>query len=210
MKKRGTILLISGPSGAGKSSLIAELEKEIDDIYFSVSVTTRAKREGEKEGVDYHFASKEEFEKDIKEGYFLEWAKVHGNYYGTSLKHTLNAIDEGKLVLFDIDVQGFLQARKKFGDLITSVFITTPSAKELEKRLLKRATDSKEIIQERIKNAYDELKLSVEYEYFIVNDDFEKAKKEILGIAHSTRVKTSSLDINNFINEWSSDNKIVY
>ncbi len=203
MKKKGTILLISGPSGAGKSSMIKELEKEIKDIYFSVSVTTRAKRDGEKEGIDYHFVSKDEFEKDIKDGYFLEWAKVHDNYYGTSLKHTIQAIDEGKLVVFDIDVQGFLQARKKLDDLITSVFITTPSAKELKSRLLKRATDSKETIQKRIQNAYNELALAHEYDYFIVNDILKNAKKELLSIAMASRAKTSSINLDNFIKEWS-------
>lgn len=203
MKKRGSILLISGPSGAGKSSLVEELEKEIKDIYFSVSVTTRAKRVGEKEGIDYHFATKDEFEKDIKEGYFLEWAKVHGNYYGTSLKHTMQAINEGKLVVFDIDVQGFLQAREKIGKMITSVFITTPTARELKNRLLKRATDSKEAIEKRVKNAYDELKLAHEYDYFIVNDILENAKKELLNIAKAAKTKTSSINLDNFIKEWS-------
>ena len=200
---RGAILILSGPSGAGKSSMIKELEKEIKDIYFSVSVTTRAKRDGEKEGIDYHFVSKDEFEKDIKDGYFLEWAKVHDNYYGTSLKHTIQAIDEGKLVVFDIDVQGFLQARKKLDDLITSVFITTPSAKELKSRLLKRATDSKETIQKRVQNAYNELALAHEYDYFIVNDILKNAKKELLSIAMASRAKTSSINLDNFIKEWS-------
>jgi len=203
LKKKGTILLISGPSGAGKSSLIAVLESEIKDIYFSVSVTTRAKREGEKDGVDYHFVTKQEFEKDIEEGYFLEWAKVHDNYYGTSLKHTLQAVEEGKFVVFDIDVQGFLQAKEKIGDIITSVFITTPSLDELKNRLLKRDTDSKQTIQKRLQNAFDELKLAHRYDFFLVNDIFEEAKKELLSIALASRVKTSTLDLKNFIKEWS-------
>ena len=202
MKRRGSILLISGPSGAGKSSLVNEIEKEIDNIYFSVSVTTRQKREGEKEGIDYHFVSKKEFEKDIKDGFFLEWANVHGNYYGTSLKHTLKAIEEGKLILFDIDVQGFLQARKKIGDLITSVFITTPSLEELRNRLLKRATDTKEAIQKRLANASSELELAKEYDFFIINDNLERAKKELLSVAVASKIKSSSFDLDNFIKEW--------
>ncbi len=203
MKKRGSILLISGPSGAGKSSMIKELKKEMKDIYFSISVTTRTKRDGEVDGVDYCFVSKDKFEKDIKDGSFLEWAKVHDNYYGTSLKHTVQAIDEGKLVVFDIDVQGFLQAKEKIGELITSVFITTPTAKELKNRLLKRATDSKEIIEKRVKNAYDELKYASRYDYFIVNDILEDAKRELLSIAEATRAKTSSMELDSFIKEWS-------
>jgi len=202
LKRRGSILLISGPSGAGKSSLVNEIEKEIDNIYFSVSVTTRQKREGEKEGIDYHFVSKKEFEKDIKDGFFLEWANVHGNYYGTSLKHTLKAIEEGKLILFDIDVQGFLQARKKIGDLITSVFITTPSLEELRNRLLKRATDTKEAIQKRLENASRELELAKEYDFFIINDNLERAKKELLSVAVASKIKSSSFDLDNFIKEW--------
>ena len=202
MKHRGSILLISGPSGAGKSSLIAELEKEIDDVYFSVSVTTRKKREGEREGVDYHFATKEEFEKDIQDGFFLEWAKVHGNYYGTSLKLTMDAIDSGKLVIFDIDVQGFLQARKTLGDLITSVFITTPTQDELEKRLLKRDLDTKETIQKRLDNAISELKLAKEYDFFIINEDFKKARDELLSIAKVSRIKSLTIDMEQFIQEW--------
>jgi len=202
LKRRGSILLISGPSGAGKSSLVNEIEKEIDNIYFSVSVTTRQKREGEKEGIDYHFVSKKEFEKDIKDGFFLEWANVHGNYYGTSLKHTLKAIEEGKLILFDIDVQGFLQARKKIGDLITSVFITTPSLEELRNRLLKRATDTKEAIQKRLANASSELELAKEYDFFIINDNLERAKKELLSVAVASKIKSSSFDLDNFIKEW--------
>ena len=203
MKKRGSILLISGPSGAGKSSMIRELKKEIKDIYFSISITTRKKRDGEVDGVDYCFVSKDKFEKDIKDGSFLEWAKVHDNYYGTSLKHTIQAIDEGKLVVFDIDVQGFLQAKEKIGELITSVFITTPTAKELKNRLLKRATDSKEIIEKRVKNAYDELKYASRYDYFIVNDILKDAKRELLSIAEATRAKTSTIELDSFIKEWS-------
>jgi len=198
----GSILLLSGPSGAGKSSLVAELEKEMDDVYFSVSVTTRKKRAHEKEGVDYHFVSKEEFEKDIKEGLFLEWAQVHGNYYGTSLKHTIEALKEGKFVVFDIDVQGFLQAREKLGRLITSVFITTPTLKELKSRLLKRGTDTLEAIENRVENAKKELNYAKEYDYFIVNGDFETAKEQLLSVAKASKIKTSSINLDNFIKSW--------
>ena len=116
------MLIISGPSGSGKSSLMNEMFKKIDDIYFSISTTTRVKREGEAEGVDYHYITKKEFKSDIEEGLFLEWAKVHDNYYGTSLKPILKSLHDGKLVVFDIDVQGHKIAREKFGDAITSVF----------------------------------------------------------------------------------------
>jgi len=198
----GSIVLLSGPSGAGKSSLVAEIEKEIKDIFFSVSVTTRQKREGEKEGVDYHFVTKEQFEQDIKDGMFLEWAEVHGNYYGTSLKHTIDALKEGKIVIFDIDVQGFLQAKEKIGELITSVFITTPTLGDLKNRLIKRGTDSLDAIEKRVQNAKKELLLAKEYDYFIVNDDFQKAKDNLLQIVNISKIKTSSINLDNFIKRW--------
>jgi len=198
----GSIVLLSGPSGAGKSSLVAEIEKEIKNIFFSVSTTTRQKRDGEKDGVDYYFVTKEQFEKDIKENLFLEWAEVHGNYYGTSLKHTIDALKVGKIVIFDIDVQGFLQAKEKIGELITSVFVTTPSLTDLKSRLIQRGTDSLDVIEKRVQNAKKELLFAKKYDYFIVNDDFQKAKENLLQIVNVSKVKTSSINLDNFIKKW--------
>ena len=195
MKKKGAILIISGPSGCGKSTLLKEVYKEIgDDYYFSISSTTREPRVGEKNGVDYFFIKKEEFLEDIEAGHFLEWAEVHGNYYGTSLKPIKEALSEGKLVIFDIDVQGHDIARKKLNSIITSVFITTPTLSELERRLNNRATDSKEIIENRIKNAKYEIKYFQKYDYFIVNDDLETASKQLVSIANITRIKSTIFD----------------
>lgn len=202
MKKQGKLLVVSGPSGAGKSSLINEVLKEFDDIYFSISTTTRPKRAGEKDGVDYFFVTKEEFEKDIKNGLFLEWANVHGNYYGTSLKPVFQALKESKLVIFDIDVQGNESVRKRFNDITTSVFITTPSMSELENRLKKRGTDSKESIQKRLENAKDEIKRVSEYDFVLINDDFQKAKEYMFSIVKCARLKCSKDEINSFIKEW--------
>ncbi len=198
----GSIVLLSGPSGAGKSSLVAEIEKEIKNIFFSVSTTTRQKRDGEKDGVDYYFVTKEQFEKDIKENLFLEWAELHGNYYGTSLKHTIDALKVGKIVIFDIDVQGFLQAKEKIGELITSVFVTTPSLTDLKSRLIQRGTDSLDVIEKRVQNAKKELLFAKKYDYFIVNDDFQKAKENLLQIVNVSKVKTSSINLDNFIKKW--------
>ncbi len=198
----GSIILISGPSGAGKSSLVSELEKKIENIYFSVSVTTRTKREDEIDGINYHFVTEKTFKEDIKNGMFLEWAEVHGNYYGTSLKHTVDALKLNKLVLFDIDVQGYKQVKKKLGKLITSVFITTPSQKDLKKRLIKRGTDSLEGIEKRVENAKKELSFAKEYDYFIINDDLDIAKEQLLDIALVTKIKTSSINIDKFIKRW--------
>ena len=143
---KGNLLIISGPSGSGKSSLMKELLAHVSSTYFSVSSTTRLIREGEIDGINYHFISKAEFEKEIEEGFFLEWAKVHDNYYGTSLKPILKELHEGKVVICDIDVQGHKIAREKLGNLITSVFITTPDQRSLKERLINRGTDSLEVI----------------------------------------------------------------
>ena len=149
----GTILVISGPSGAGKSTIIKHATPDIGNFYFSISTTTREPRKGELNGVDYYFVSKDEFEEDIKAGHFLEYATVHGNYYGTSLKPIKEALKRGQLVIFDIDVQGHRLVKAKMGDLVTSVFITPPSLNELKRRLNFRSTDNQSIIQQRIENA---------------------------------------------------------
>lgn len=201
---RGGMLIISGPSGSGKSSLMHEMFKKIDNIYFSISTTTRGKRDGEAEGVDYHYISKEEFENDIEEGLFLEWAKVHDNYYGTSLKPILKSLHDGKLVVFDIDVQGHKIAREKFGDSITSVFITTPNQDELSKRLKNRGTDCDEVIEKRINNALSEMTRVREYNYVLINDNFEKTLEELTAIAISSRCRVHLLDTEEFISSWVS------
>ncbi len=198
----GAILILSGPSGCGKSTLLKEVYKNIDDYYFSISTTTRSPRVGEKDGVDYYFVSHEEFEEDIKNNNFLEYANVHGNYYGTSLKPIQKALDEGKLVVFDIDVQGHEIARKKLNSFITSVFITTPSLEELENRLKSRATDDIKVIEKRIENAKYEIKFFQEYDYLIINDDLEKASKELISIANITRRKSSLFDKKEIVSKW--------
>ena len=201
-EKKGAILIISGPSGCGKSTLLKEVYKDIDDYYFSISTTTRAPRIGEINGVDYFFVSKEEFELDIKNNDFLEYAKVHDNYYGTSLKPINKALSEGKLVIFDIDVQGHEIVRKKLDSIVTSVFITTPSLKVLEDRLNSRNTDSFEIIEKRIKNARNEVQYFQDYDYFIVNDDLQVAAKQLVCIANITRIKSTLFDKKSTISNW--------
>ena len=178
-EKKGAILILSGPSGCGKSTLLKEVYKEINDYYFSISTTTRKPRVGEVNGVDYFFVSKEEFEEDIKNGNFLEYALVHGNYYGTSLKPINKALEENKLVIFDIDVQGHELVRNKLNSIVTSVFITTPSLKVLEERLNSRNTDDKSVIENRIKNAKGEVKYFRDYDYLIINDNLEEASKHL-------------------------------
>ena len=201
---KGQILIVSGPSGSGKSTLLNRLLKEENDLYFSISSTTRAPRQGETDGVNYYFTSEDEFKKGIDADEFLEWACVHGNYYGTSLKPVLKALEEGKIAIFDIDVQGFNIAKSKFAKNITSVFITTASKNELKSRLQNRGTDSAETIEKRLINAVGEMEHILEYDYFLINDDLQNCYENLRGILRSMRLKTSNLDAKEIINKWNN------
>jgi len=201
----GAILILSGPSGCGKSTLLKELYKSIDKYYFSISTTTRAPRVGEKEGLDYFFVTKEQFEEGIKNGEFLEYAEVHGNYYGTSLKPILNALGENKLVIFDIDVQGQdIVKKSELSKYVTSVFITTPSLEVLKTRLYSRATDNNDVIEKRIKNAVIEVESINKYDYIIINDDLQKASLELVSVARSAMLKTSLFSKDYIVANWLS------
>ncbi len=202
IENNGVVLVLSGPSGAGKSSLIDRIADEIGEYYFSISTTTRPMREGEVEGVHYHFVSEEEFKKDIEEDNFLEHAVVHGNYYGTSLKPVRKALHEGKLVIFDIDVQGNMAVKNRLGDITTSVFITPPSLSELERRLRTRCTDSEEVIESRLQMAKREIQRTAEYDFLIINDDFETAAGVLRQIAKTARLKIPHDVINEFVQRW--------
>jgi len=199
---QGAILVLSGPSGAGKSTIINYASAEIGEYYFSISTTTRQPREGEQDGVDYYFVTHEIFEEGIKAGDFLEYATVHGNYYGTSLKPVNKALEEGKLVIFDIDVQGHRLVRAKMGDYVTSAFITPPSLKELEKRLYARATDDTSIIERRVENAKEEIQAVGEFDFVIINDEIPKAAQEFATIANAARLKQSAEELENLVKIW--------
>jgi len=185
---RPLLIVVSAPSGAGKSTLCNRLVDEFPAVKYSVSCTTRQPRGGEKDGEHYYFLSKKEFKERIKNGEFLEWAKVHGNYYGTLEDTVLYAMEEGSHVLLDIDVQGAKQIRESLVRLdprhpirrgFTDIFISPPSMEELEKRLRGRATDEEKVIQKRLDNAKAELACAAEYSFQIVNDDLEKAYHEL-------------------------------
>jgi guanylate kinase len=201
-KNNGAVLVLSGPSGAGKTSLIKNIANDIGDFYFSISTTTRPIREGEVEGVHYHFVDEKEFKEDIEADNFLEYAVVHGNHYGTSIKPVREALNAGKLVVFDIDVQGNTAVNSRLGDITTSVFITPPTLSELKKRLENRSTDSEEVMQGRLKMAKREIQRISEYDYMIVNDDFEEASDVLRLIAKAARMKIPSDEMNNFIQKW--------
>jgi len=205
--QKGAILVLSGPSGAGKSTIINAASDKIGEYYFSISTTTRQPRVGEVDGVDYFFVSKEAFEEDIKAGNFLEYAEVHGNYYGTSLKSVREALDVGKLVIFDIDVQGHRLVRAKMNDITTSAFITPPTLQELETRLRARCTDDEAVINRRLENAKEEIKALGEYDFTIINDSVEAAAKEFVIVAKAARLKQSTEDEDKFIIRWLGQKK---
>ena len=198
----GAILVLSGPSGAGKSSLIEKVTDAIGPYYFSISTTTRPMREGEIDGVHYHFVDEATFKKEIEDEMFLEYAIVHGNYYGTSITPVKKALKEGKLVIFDIDVQGHDAVQHRLGDITTSVFITTPTLGELERRLEARATDSRDVIEKRIEMAKREIQRMSEYDFIIVNDDLDDAAQKLVTVAKAARLKVPTLEINAFVHEW--------
>jgi guanylate kinase len=202
MITRGAVLVLSGPSGAGKSSIIKNIINDIGECYFSISTTTRPKREGEEDGVHYHFVTQEEFKKGIENDEFLEYAIVHGNYYGTSLLPVKKALSEGKLVIFDIDVQGNVSVNNRLGDITTSVFITPPSLQELKRRLMLRGTDSQEVIENRLETAKKEIQRVSEYDYLVVNDNLNKASEELKLIAKVARMKLPTEEINEFVQKW--------
>jgi len=203
----GSLVVLSGPSGSGKTSIAREVCKRIglDKTMFSISSTTRPPREGEKDGVDYYFISKEEFLEDIEKGYFLEWAEVHGNYYGTSKKPIEKAMKEGKIVFLDIDVQGFENIKKIYPHILTSVFITTKNKSVLIERLKKRGTETKESLKIRLINALGEMKKIDEYEFLIINDIFEESVEKLEAIAKVSLLKASKQDLDKFIKEWNEE-----
>jgi guanylate kinase len=176
---QGKLVLIVAPSGTGKSTIIKRLLKEIDNLELSVSFTTRPMRPGEENGVDYNFIQEDDFKKRIEEKEFLEWAQVHGNYYGTSKKYIADKREEGTHVLLDLDVQGADSMKDIYGDDIKIVFIAPPSIDELENRLRGRGTENTGIINLRLANAKAEMLRKDDYDYCVLNDDLEKAYANI-------------------------------
>lgn len=202
-KQKGVILILSGPSGAGKSSLYTALKESFPNHYFSISSTTRDMRDGEVCGIHYNFVTKEQFQKDIELGNFLEWAEVHGNYYGTSKAPILNALEQGKLVIFDIDVQGQVNVKKSFPNHTTSVFVTTKDSKILEDRLISRGDMDSEAIKKRLKNARCELDNISNFDYLLINDDFNTTASELICIVKSAFHKVSLYNLESFNKSWS-------
>lgn len=180
--ERGKLVVIVAPSGTGKSTLIRELFKQIQDLEWSVSCTTRPIRPGEKEGSDYHYLSEDEFVRRKDNGEFIEWAQVHSNYYGTLKSFVDQGLEEGKKLLFDLDVQGCDQMKELYGDEARVIFIEPPSFDELEKRLRSRGTEAPEVIEERLRNAKSELSRKHDFDFLVTNDELENASAALVGV----------------------------
>ncbi len=180
MEKR--LIVLSSPSGGGKSTIARKLMKDYPDMMFSISATTRKRRPKETYGIEYFFLSREEFKRKIKNGEFVEYEEIFGNYYGTLKNEIRKALDIGCAMLFDIDVKGALSIKRAFPDDALLIFIAPPSVDVLRKRLTGRGTESEEEIVRRLQRAGNEMSQSSEFDYVVVNDDLEKTYNEILGI----------------------------
>lgn len=190
LNDRGLLIVISGPSGVGKSSVRKALfEMPNNNLCYSVSATTRKPRSGEKDGVDYYFINEKTFKQKIKKDEFLEWSEFVGNYYGTLKEDVEKALDEGKEVVLEIEVQGALQVRRKVKDGVF-IFLVPPSRKDIENRIKSRGTESKEKIKQRIAKAESEYQLAYKYDYIVVNDNIYNAADRIMAIIRAEHAKT--------------------
>jgi len=196
---RALLLVVSAPSGAGKSTICNQVIRQFSEMTYSVSCTTRSPRGDEKNHVHYHFLSREEFSERIEKGDFLEYAEVHGHFYGTLKETVRETLEAGRDLIMDIDVQGAAQIREACDQLssddpvrkgFVDVFISPPSMEELKRRLCDRATDEKEVIERRLCNAKIEMEERNRYQYLIVNDDLNRAVENFVNVICSEREKT--------------------
>jgi len=189
IRRRGVMLVLSSPSGTGKSTIARELLAKEDSLEMSVSVTTRAKRGSEIDGTHYHFISVRDFERKRDSDALLEWAEVHGNYYGTPRDEVDAAMGEGRDMLFDIDYQGGQQLMEKARADVVSIFLLPPSMEELQSRLIRRAEDAPEVIEKRLNNAIEEISHWREYDFVVVNRDLEEAFAQVRAIFTAERLR---------------------
>ena len=206
-KNKGVMLVLSSPSGAGKSSICKALLNLDENLFLSISSTTRQKRPNEISGKDYNFVTVEEFKKQLKKNNFIEHAKVFDNFYGTDKLLVESKINEGKDLLFDIDWQGAQQLREKMREDIVSVFILPPSKSELERRLKNRGQDDDEVVKKRMDGASSEITHWAEYDYVIINKNLEESVNTVLGILKAERMKRiRQIGLGEFIRSINLDN----
>ncbi|WP_295785655.1 guanylate kinase [Veillonella ratti] len=188
MSDRGILIVLSGPSGAGKGTICAALRQQMPNLVYSVSMTTRAPRVGEEEGVSYLFRDKEEFQRLIKEDAFLEYAQVYDNFYGTPKQHVMDLLSEGKSVILEIDIQGAMQVKERFSEAVF-IYIVPPSLDILSNRLRDRGTDAADVIDKRLSKASSELALAHRYDYIVVNDVLPDAVEKVASILRAEACK---------------------
>lgn len=194
MSSKGLLIVLSGPSGVGKGTILKEVMKDESlKLAFSISMTTRGKREGEVDGVNYFYVTRDEFEQAVRDGKMLEYAEFVGNYYGTPLEYVEKLRNEGTNVILEIEVQGCLQVQEKEPDALT-IFIVPPSMEELENRIRGRKTEAEEIIQQRLAKAESEMEMLNKYKYVVCNDDVELAADIISVIIRRHMEKNAEKD----------------
>jgi len=198
--RNGLLIVISGPAGTGKGTVVGKLLEKNPNIKLSISKTTRKPRPGEKEGVNYFFVSREQFEEEIKNERFLEYAEYNNNYYGTPKDFVFEALEKGFDVILEIETKGALQIKKVFSDAVL-IFLLPPSIEELYKRLLKRGTESEDEIKARLEIAKNEIKLVPEYDYCVINDNVDDATEKIQKIIEVEKLKSRRFDIQRFLKE---------
>jgi len=187
MAAKGQLFILSAPSGAGKTTLLKKVMEQVENLAFSISHTTRTPRSGERDGVDYFFVSVDDFQNMREQNLFLEWAEVHGNFYGTSRPAVLEQLAHGQDIILDIDIQGAAIITADTSVNAVSVFVAPPSLAELEKRLRGRGTDSNETIELRLNNAAIEMDAADQYDYLVINDDIEDASATLQSIVIAER-----------------------
>ena len=201
MRKKGNLIVISGPSGSGKGTICRALFKEVPDLHYSVSATTRKPRLGEKDAVDYFFLTKLEFENMITGDKLLEWADVYGNYYGTPVEPVMTALETGRDVMLEIDVQGAFQVRNKYPGCVL-IFLIPPSRAVLEHRLKNRGTDSDDDIERRLRWAEKEIGEVMNYDYLVINGEVEKATRDVYAVIKAERCRPALLDIESLLHKY--------